>query len=93
MEILIHRISFLSLVGIFVFTQFGCSHTGPILSESTQEKMGRIGVVVKAEEEESLQDSRRGWLSSIGQGAGRGSAVPVGGAVICGPMFIVCLPF
>ncbi|MDH5700264.1 MAG: hypothetical protein OEZ41_09920 [Nitrospirota bacterium] len=72
----------------------GCSHTtGPILSESIQGDMQRIGVVVKEEQEESLQNSRRGWLSSMGQGAGRGSIVGAGGAIICGPMFIVCLPF
>lgn len=91
MEILIHRISFLSLVGIFVFSQFGCSHTGPILSESTQEEMGRIGVVVKAEEEESLQDSRRGWLSSMGAGAARGSVLG-GAGVLCYWGAIICVP-
>ena len=86
------RIRLIAVLSI-IFYQ-GCSHTtGPILSESVQKDMQRIGVVVKEGEGESLEDSRRGWLSSIGQGAGRGSAVPVGGAVICGPMFIVCLPF
>ncbi len=74
----------------FVFYQ-GCAHTGPILSESTQEEMGRIGVVVKEGQEESLQDSRRGWLSSIGKGAGRGSVLG-GAGVLCYWGAIVCIP-
>jgi hypothetical protein len=42
----------------------GCAHiTGLILSESIQEDMQRIAVMVKEEQEESLQDSRQGWAA------------------------------
>ena len=69
----------------------GCAHTGPILSESVQENIQRIGVVVKEGQEESLQDSRRGWLSSMGKGAARGSWLG-GAGVLCYIGAIVCVP-
>jgi len=86
-NVLIRLIAVLGLI----FYQ-GCSHTtGPILSELVQKDMQRIGVVVKKGEEESLQDSRRGWLSSIGEGAARGSALG-GAGVLCYWGAIICIP-
>lgn len=86
-NVLIRLIAVLSLI----FYQ-GCSHTtGPILSESVQKDMQRIGVVVKEGEEESLEDSRRGWLSSIGAGAARGSVLG-GAGVLCYIGFFICVP-
>ena len=71
----------------------GCAHTGPILSDSTQEEMGRIGVmVIPSGQEESFEDSRTGWFSSMGKGAGSGSRLG-GAGVICGPVGgMVCIP-
>ena len=93
MKILIHRLLILSLIGIFLLIQYGCGHTGPILSDSTQEDMGRIGVmVIPSGQEESFEDSRTGWFSSMGKGAGSGSRLGVAG-VICGPVGgMVCIP-
>ena len=86
-NVLIRLIAVLGLI----FYQ-GCSHTtGPILSELVQKDMQRIGVVVKKGEEESLQDSRRGWLSSMGKGAARGSLAG-GAGVYCMYGAIICIP-
>ncbi|MCA9458015.1 MAG: hypothetical protein KC587_15225, partial [Nitrospira sp.] len=76
---------------VLLFYQ-ACSHTtGPILSESVQKDMQHIGVVLKEGEEESLQDSRRGWLSSMGAGAARGSVLG-GAGVLCYYGAIICVP-
>jgi len=74
-----------------VFHQ-GCTHTGPIFSDTTQEEVGRIGVVVKTEGiEESLQDSRRGRLSSMAKGAQKGSLAGSAG-ILCLYGAIICVP-
>ena len=76
---------------MFLFAQGGCAHTGPILSETNQEDARRIGVVVKGGQAESFQDSRRGWLSSMGKGAARGSVLG-GAGFLCYWGAIVCVP-
>jgi hypothetical protein len=81
-------IRLIALLGL-IFYQ-GCSHTtGPILSESVQKDLQRIGIVVK--EGESLEDSRRGWLSSMGAGAARGSVAGEAG-ILCGWGAFICIP-
>ncbi|MDH4243032.1 MAG: hypothetical protein OEV38_04670 [Nitrospira sp.] len=70
----------------------GCAHaTGPILSESLQKNMQHIGVVVEEGQKQSMEDSRRGWLGSIGKGAARGSVLG-GAGVICYIGAILCIP-
>jgi len=91
MKNVIHSLFIFSLIGFFLLAQWGCAHTGPILSESVQEEIGRIGVVVKGGQAESFQDSRRGWLSSMGKGAARGSVLG-GAGVLCYWGAIVCIP-
>ena len=71
--------------------QQGCTHTGPILSEATQENLHRIGVVVMEDQENSLQDSRRGWLSSMGRGAKAGSLLGAAG-ILCVFGAFICAP-
>jgi len=70
----------------------GCAHTThPILSESIQENIQHIGVVVKEGQEKSLQDSQSGVFSSMGKGAARGSVLG-GAGVLCYIGAFICIP-
>lgn len=70
----------------------GCAHApGPILSESLQNEIQHIGVLVTEGSEKSLEDSRRGWLSSMGAGAARGSLAGSAG-ILCYIGAIICVP-
>ena len=85
------RIFICLLVALALVFPQGCARTGPILSESVQENIQHIGVVVTEDLEESLQDSRRGWLSSMGKGAQRGSLAGSAG-VLCLYGAFICIP-
>lgn len=79
-------------IAVVLVVHQGCAHTtGPILSESLQKNMQHIGVVVEEGQKQSMEDSRRGWLSSMGKGAARGSALG-GLGVICYIGAILCIP-
>ena len=81
---------FFTLLALMVHQ--GCAHApGPILSESLQNEIQHIGVLVTEGSEKSLEDSRRGWLSSMGAGAARGSLAG-GAGVLCYIGAIICVP-
>ena len=91
---LIKKMGIVSLPAFFLFVQWGCAHntTHPILSESIQEDIQHIGVVVRENQGKSLQDSQGGVLSSMGKGAARGSLLGGAGLLCYGPAAIVCIP-
>ena len=95
----IHNVIILGLSFLLLIGEWGCAHHAippSPLSESMQQQLGKIGVVVRStEEQKTLGTPGTGRLSNIGRGAGLGAAMGAGvGAqgVQGGPLVVITLP-
>ena len=89
-NLIIVCLSFILLIG-----EWGCAHKAAPpspLSESVQQQLSHIGVVIRSTgEKKTIETPRTGRLSNLGRGAGRGSLLGAVG-ILCGPGAVVCIP-
>src|SRR5215510_5238013 len=92
----IHNLIILGLSLLLIIGEWGCAHqtiAPSPLPQSMQQKLGKIGVVVRStEEQKTLITPGAGRLSNIGRGAGVGAAMGAGVGAQGGEFAVIALP-